>query len=202
MTMVMPQTNTHRDDVDDREESTMNGDHFGNRLRALRQARGLSLRALAGRMGIPHPEIVRWEQQDRAPKQATLERIAAALQCPVSALLPAGNVSETAPDSEAVTGMLPDGNKIVTAPESLRPAGPDTALEEQLAVLTEHLDEVMRERAELRELIVEVCAAQKDCGDRPRLARAWNRLQYAAVQVELKEMGEAVESVADVLSRS
>jgi transcriptional regulator with XRE-family HTH domain len=180
----------------------MTDDLFGRHLRALRLARGLSLRAMAGRMGVAHPDIVRWEKQDHPPKYQTLERLAAARGCPVSELLPAGSNSGTAARTEPVSGRLPAGSEIPTVPEQQQAVAAPEALDERVAALSKRLEDVKRDRAELREMIVEVCAAQADGTDQSRLARAWNRLRGAAEGFELKEMQEAVGSIPDVQPNS
>lgn len=74
--------------------------HFGKCLHALRDERGLSLRQFAEKIGVKHPQIVRWENQSHAPKQRTLEQIAKGLNCPVADLLPpASNGKDTPHDS-------------------------------------------------------------------------------------------------------
>lgn len=69
--------------------------HFGKHFHALREERGLSLREMARRIGVKHPQIVRWENQAHAPKQQSLERIARGLGCSVTDLLPPVNQKDT-----------------------------------------------------------------------------------------------------------
>jgi len=54
---------------------------IGERIRAARKAQGLSLRALAERVGLSHEMIRRYEQGKAVPSASTLHKIADALRC-------------------------------------------------------------------------------------------------------------------------
>lgn len=162
---------------------------FGQRLKELREARGLSVRGLARCLDCSHTQIVRWEQQAHAPKQISLERLAEALKCPVTELIPGSH--ETA----AVTKSLPGGDEIATGTEpsavtrkSPEPQSPVDELEQQLAAL-------QAERDRLRALITEVAAAAKDRDDPDRWKASLMRLRQEAHSIELREMEESVDSI-------
>jgi transcriptional regulator with XRE-family HTH domain len=55
-------------------------------LKRLRQARGLSLRALAARTGLPRESIARFERPATDPRGSTLRVLARGLRVPVCAL--------------------------------------------------------------------------------------------------------------------
>jgi transcriptional regulator with XRE-family HTH domain len=59
----------------------------GRRVRALREAHGLSLRDLARRSGVSAPMLSQVERGETSPTIAVAQRIAAGLQLPLSTLL-------------------------------------------------------------------------------------------------------------------
>ncbi len=59
----------------------------GRRVRALREAHGLSLRDLAGRSGVSAPMLSQVERGETSPTIAVAQRIAAGLDLPLSTLL-------------------------------------------------------------------------------------------------------------------
>ncbi|MCI0632337.1 MAG: helix-turn-helix domain-containing protein, partial [Actinobacteria bacterium] len=59
----------------------------GARIRALREARGLSLRDLTQRSGVSTPMLSQVERGETSPTLAVAERIAAGLDLPLSTLL-------------------------------------------------------------------------------------------------------------------
>ena len=59
----------------------------GRRVKALREARGLSLRDLAERSGVSAPMLSQVERGETSPTLATAQRIAAGLDLPLSTLL-------------------------------------------------------------------------------------------------------------------
>ena len=61
---------------------------MGLLLRHWRKRRGLSLRALGDKSGVPYPSIQRIEADLLSPTVATLEKLAAALGIPVRELFP------------------------------------------------------------------------------------------------------------------
>lgn len=79
---------------------------FGERLRKNRLQKGLSLRVAASQIGVPHPDLARWENQAFFPKQRSLEKIANGLNCLVAELLPGGSEIETIPDAQVVSKSI------------------------------------------------------------------------------------------------
>ena len=59
----------------------------GRRVRVLREARGLSLRDLAGRSGVSAPMLSQVERGETSPTIAVAQRIAGGLDLPLSTLL-------------------------------------------------------------------------------------------------------------------
>jgi transcriptional regulator with XRE-family HTH domain len=60
---------------------------FGERLRELRHAAGLTQEALADRAGLPHTHISAMERGIKLPNLLTLLRLAVALDCKVVKLV-------------------------------------------------------------------------------------------------------------------
>ena len=60
---------------------------IGERIKEVRQARGITQQELADRIGKIQPQVVRWEQATNI-KSEMLAKIAGALDVPVSSLLP------------------------------------------------------------------------------------------------------------------
>lgn len=70
---------------------------LGLRLRELRLERGMTMAALADRIGVTQPAISQWESGRERPGRETLQRLAGAFGVTVEALaLPAGAQSATA----------------------------------------------------------------------------------------------------------
>jgi len=67
-------------------QSTDTVEHLGARVRALRRERGLTLKALGRAAGLSHPFLSQLERGLARPSVASVERIAGALQVPVSHL--------------------------------------------------------------------------------------------------------------------
>jgi transcriptional regulator with XRE-family HTH domain len=63
------------------------GQVFGDRLRELRQKRGLTQVDLAERCGFPQARISELERGSRSPNLVTMLRLALALECRVSELV-------------------------------------------------------------------------------------------------------------------
>ena len=63
------------------------GETLGDRVRELRQKRGLTQADLAGRLGVPQSRISEIESGTRVPSLVTMLRLAAALDCKPTALL-------------------------------------------------------------------------------------------------------------------
>jgi transcriptional regulator with XRE-family HTH domain len=61
--------------------------HIGARIRALREARGLSLRDLTERSGVSTPMLSQVERGETSPTITVAERIASGLDLPLSTLL-------------------------------------------------------------------------------------------------------------------
>ena len=59
----------------------------GARIKAARKAAGMTQAELASRLGIPYQSIGQWENDLRNPKFETLQKIASALDVPLSRLL-------------------------------------------------------------------------------------------------------------------
>jgi transcriptional regulator with XRE-family HTH domain len=72
----------------------------GAAIRAIREARGTSLRAIAREAGIAPGYLAQIERGERRPRHAKVDRIAQALGVPVEAIDSEGNVT-TAIDSDA-----------------------------------------------------------------------------------------------------
>jgi transcriptional regulator with XRE-family HTH domain len=72
------------------------GDSLGipDRLRAMREARGLTQRNLARRAGLSHTTIAKIERGDISPTIASLQKIVASFNLPVTALI-SGEPDET-----------------------------------------------------------------------------------------------------------
>lgn len=60
---------------------------IGNRIQAVREARGIRRAELARRMGVAKTSIQRWETDVSSPSWYTLERIASGLGVSVSAFI-------------------------------------------------------------------------------------------------------------------
>lgn len=60
---------------------------FGERVRELRHAAGLTQEALADRAGLPHTHISAMERGIKLPNLLTLLRLAVALDCKVAKLV-------------------------------------------------------------------------------------------------------------------
>jgi XRE family transcriptional regulator, regulator of sulfur utilization len=68
-------------------DTTAAGELFGARLREVRLKRGLSQQELAERVGIPQPHVSAIESGAKFPNLMTVLRLAAALDCKVTALV-------------------------------------------------------------------------------------------------------------------
>ena len=64
--------------------SKKNTNQVGMRLRSLREAQGLSLRALAERCGLSTNAISLIERNENSPTVSTLQRLAIALNVPIT----------------------------------------------------------------------------------------------------------------------
>lgn len=72
-------------------ESDVGEFNVGLRVRALREARGLSIRALAGQAGISVNTLSLIENSRSSPTVSTLQGLAAALEVPMTAFFEAGS---------------------------------------------------------------------------------------------------------------
>ena len=63
------------------------GEVFGERLRQLREERGLTQRSLADLLGVKHPYISEMERGIKVPSLTTILRLAVALKCEVTDLV-------------------------------------------------------------------------------------------------------------------
>jgi transcriptional regulator with XRE-family HTH domain len=69
--------------------------HFaGDRLRALRLARGLTQAELAHRAHVRERQIIRWETGQHSPRIASVSALARVLKVPVSELLSADDKAD------------------------------------------------------------------------------------------------------------
>src|SRR5579871_1299080 len=82
---------------------------LGERLRAAREARGLTLDQLSASVGVSKAHLSRMESGDRQPSVGILVEVAAALGTRVSVLL--GEDGAGAP----LTTFTPDGPRLVAA---------------------------------------------------------------------------------------
>lgn len=73
------------------------GEVFGDRMRELRQKRGLTQVQLADRCGFPQARISELERGGRTPNLVTIIRLALALDCKVSALVSVFDKEDLAP---------------------------------------------------------------------------------------------------------
>jgi transcriptional regulator with XRE-family HTH domain len=67
--------------------STAAGKLFGERLRVLREKRGMTQQALADLVGVPHTHVSQMERGVKLPNLFTVLRLAVALECKPSALV-------------------------------------------------------------------------------------------------------------------
>jgi len=65
---------------------------FGARLAALREKRGLTQAALAELIGMTQQQVTYYERRARSPSLEVVQRIALALDVPISALTPGASV--------------------------------------------------------------------------------------------------------------
>lgn len=63
------------------------GEAMGQTLREARREAGLSLTALAGRLGIKRQQVFAWENGERSPQMETLMKLAEALNTTPAKLL-------------------------------------------------------------------------------------------------------------------
>ncbi|MCW1430684.1 helix-turn-helix domain-containing protein [Novosphingobium sp. JCM 18896] len=93
---------------------------FASQLRSLREARGLSVRALADSVGVSKVTIWKWERGDNEPRARMATALARALEVsPVQLGLTAGPGASELTDDGAIAGMSTDrGSLEVRAQES------------------------------------------------------------------------------------
>src|SRR5438046_8014839 len=92
---------------------------IGPRVRALREAEGLSLRELAERSGVSAPMLSQVERGETSPTLATAARIAAGLELSLSQLLrldEGGAVSVVRADERRTGGSDGHAFEILTPP--------------------------------------------------------------------------------------
>ena len=136
--------------------------HFGFRLKALRLGRGLSLRVAASQIGVPHPDLVRWERQAFFPKQRSLEKIAKGLNCLVAELLPGGSEIETIPDAQVVSKTI-------------------TELETELSQCRDQRDE-------LRSAVTALMQINNGSNARGEFDRCWMRVRKIVLYMQHQEL--------------
>lgn len=152
---------------------------FGSRLKFLRISLGLSIRGFASRLGCSHSQVIRWEQQSRAPKQVTLERLAIALECSVSELQIVGHENETNPEMPVETKRIP-------------------VLDDLDRWLHRELEESRGEIDRLRGLILTVVESAKCARTEPnKIKAAWMKFVSEASRIPLDEVVAAGESVME-----
>lgn len=83
-------------------------DPIAEQMRAARQRRGWSLRAMAERSGISEVVIGSWERGDRRPSLPQVRRWLAALGHDLIAVGPGGDIAATNWDEHAVSYPRPD----------------------------------------------------------------------------------------------
>ena len=82
MKIIIDEKGKNRKEID-----LPNGCKFGERLKGIRKAQGLSQKDVAERLGFAgHQAYARYETQDHAPKGEMLQKLAAALDVPEGAL--------------------------------------------------------------------------------------------------------------------
>lgn len=74
---------------------------FAQQLRTLREAQGLSMRALAGMIGVSSVTIWKWEKGDSKPRARLLQPLAKALDVSPRQLQPSAKSGSQADGSEA-----------------------------------------------------------------------------------------------------
>jgi transcriptional regulator with XRE-family HTH domain len=86
-----------------------------NRIRALRQARGLTLQDVADALGVTVQMVSRWELGTRPLRLASIQKIARVLGVPPGALFP-----DEAPDAnKVVQGSIQLGTKVRLADDEV-----------------------------------------------------------------------------------
>lgn len=113
-----------------------------------------------------------------APKQATLDRLAMALGCAVTDLLPGGNKSGTSPEYRVLTEKL-------------------TAQQEEICGLKEEIEEIGAERNQLRAIITDFFDASQPGVDDWRKSAAKTKFLSQATEIKHQEMMKAVGGIGD-----
>ncbi len=102
----------------------MGGEHFGPRLRELREAAGLTQQELAARVGVQWETISRWERGTREPSWSNVLAMASALGVDCRAF--------DTPATEAPLSPEPQQRGRPRKAEAREPASPPTAEVEDL----------------------------------------------------------------------
>lgn len=82
----------------------------GDVIKKRRLEKGISQKELAERLGLSPQNIAQWETGKRNPKIQTLEKIAAALEIPITDLLPEQMAYISQDDYEMIHLLRPDLN--------------------------------------------------------------------------------------------
>lgn len=86
---------------------------FAQHLRSLREAQGLSVRALANLIGVSKVTVWKWEKGDSKPRARMLAPLAKALDVAPPQLRLAGGLAEGITDRSAVSGLSPAMSRTV-----------------------------------------------------------------------------------------
>lgn len=79
---------------------------FASQLRSLREAQGLSLRALAGLIGVSSVTVWKWEKGDSKPRARLIAPLAKALDVSPMRLQSAGKDTDNLPASREVGSLV------------------------------------------------------------------------------------------------
>jgi transcriptional regulator with XRE-family HTH domain len=87
----------------------------GNKLRALRQARGLTQAELAHRAHVRERQIIRWENEQHIPRADAVARLARALKTPLASLFSKAEDDEEESESDLAAQLVETIRAVVRA---------------------------------------------------------------------------------------
>jgi transcriptional regulator with XRE-family HTH domain len=87
----------------------------GSKLRALRQARGLTQAELAHRAHVRERQIIRWENEQHMPRADAVARLARALKTPVASLFSEAEDDEEESESDLAAQLVQTIRAVVRA---------------------------------------------------------------------------------------